>query len=116
MRLCACAAAFNEDPLDAIRDGMRLLIAIPDRQITAFPVREPNGEWSGLDPAVVRHLAAILGVEAVFVLLPGGADAVLSAVAEDRAHLGMGRLSGRLGAARRVSLSRPYVVLRRALL
>jgi ABC-type amino acid transport substrate-binding protein len=116
LSLWVYGAAAAEDPLGDIRDSGRLLIGIPDREISPFVMRGESGDWSGLDPAVARKLAGILDAEAVFVPLSGGTDAVLAAVAHDRVHLGMGRLSRRLGLAGRVSLSRPYTVVRNAVL
>lgn len=114
--LWVCGAAAAEDPVSEIQDSGRLLIGIPDGDVSPFVMRDESGDWSGLDLAVARKLAEIIEVEAVLVPLSGGAEAVLAAVANDQVHFGMGRLSRRLAMAGSVSLSRPYTVLRTAAL
>jgi ABC-type amino acid transport substrate-binding protein len=109
-------AAAAEDPLASLREGGRLRVGIPGEEISPYLMSGQDGGREGLDPALTRLLADILGVEAEFVAVPGGARAVRSAVAAGQVHLGLGRLSRGLGRQPFVAQSRPYAVVERALL
>lgn len=93
----------------------RLVVATAGFDLPPFVVAGADGEPAGDDIALAKGMAAALGVAIAFERAPSTA-AILDLLARGDADLAVAGLSVTLDRARRVRFSRPYLVLRQALL
>jgi ABC-type amino acid transport substrate-binding protein len=94
----------------------RLVVAVAGFPVPPFVIADPGGALSGYDIDLARGMAGALGVPVTFDSRAQSVDAVIAAVARGDADLALSKLGARLDWAMRVRFSRPYLVLRQALL
>jgi ABC-type amino acid transport substrate-binding protein len=93
----------------------RLIVATAAADLPPFVSVGAGGELAGDDIELAKGMAAELGVAAAFERAVD-TEAILDLLARGTADLAIARLSVTLDRARRVRFSRPYLVLRQALL
>lgn len=99
-----------------IRDRGRLLVATTGPDAPPFVVSAQDGAPAGTDIELARGMARALGVAVAFDRRAPSADEAMASVARHDADLAVARLSETLERALLVRFSRPYLVLRQALL
>jgi polar amino acid transport system substrate-binding protein len=102
--------------LAAIKAKGNLRIAITSFDIPPFHIRRPDGTFVGKDIDFARELADALKVSVTFLDKPSTFDAVVTAVANGEADIGLSKLSQTYDRVSFVRFSDPYVTLRHALL
>ncbi len=98
-----------------ILDRGRLIVAVAGFALPPF-VGGPDGKPQGSDIDLAQGMAAALGVAVDFDRRARSSDEVIDLVARHEADLAVSRLSETLPRATRVRFSRPYLMLRQALL
>jgi polar amino acid transport system substrate-binding protein len=93
----------------------RLIVATAAFDLPPFVSSGADGALVGDDIELAKGLAAALGVDAAFERA-ADVEAIFDRLGRGEADLAVGRLSVTLDRARRVRFSRPYLVLRQALL
>ncbi len=115
-------AGFGQTPtplapdIERILDRGRLLVAVAGFDLPPFVASGPGGEPQGSDIDLARGMAAALGVAIAFDRSARSFDELIDLVARHEADLALSRLSETLARAMRVRFSRPYLLLRPALL
>lgn len=102
--------------LTSIKASEVLRIAITHFDIPPFHVRRTDGTFVGKDIEFAQELGEALKVKIAFVDNPPSFDAVVKAVAENQADIGLSKLSQTYDRLAYVRFSQPYVTLRHALL
>jgi polar amino acid transport system substrate-binding protein len=102
--------------LKSITASGLLRIAITHFDIPPFHIRRPDGTFVGKDIEFAKKLGDALKVKIVFVDSPSTFDAVVTAVAQSQADIGLSKLSQTYDRLAYVHFSEPYVTLRHALL
>jgi polar amino acid transport system substrate-binding protein len=124
---CAVAAALPgraEEPsrlapapdMRRILERGRLLVALVAGEVPPFVTATGDGGIGGCDGDLARGMAASLGVALAVDRSARSADELVALVARGGVDLGLSRLSATLQRAVAVRFSRPYLVLRQALL
>jgi polar amino acid transport system substrate-binding protein len=120
--LGALPAAAGEAPaplapdIKRIRDRGRLVVAVAGFALPPFVADGPGGAPQGSDIELAQGMARALGVAVAFDRRARSFDELVELVARHDADLALSRLSETLDRALRVRFSRPYLVLRQALL
>lgn len=99
-----------------IIDRGKLIVAIYHQDTAPFFMRDSEGGLYGVDIRLAGEIAAKLGVKVEFNCHPTTFNEVVDTVARHEADMGMGSLSCTLERARRVSFSKPYIILHQGLL
>ena len=94
----------------------KLVVALVAGEIPLFVTAAADGEIGGCDAALARGMAAALGVEVAFERSARTAEELVALVAGGSVDLALSRLSTTLRHAVAIRFSRPYLVLRQALL
>jgi ABC-type amino acid transport substrate-binding protein len=102
--------------LTALKARGNLRIAITSFDIPPFHVRQPGGTFVGKDIDFARQLGDALKLNLTFVDKPRTFDAVVRAVADGEADIGLSKLSQTYDRVSFVRFSEPYVTLRHAVL
>jgi polar amino acid transport system substrate-binding protein len=110
------ASAQGEGVIGQIQQRGELLVALLDRDIPPFFMRDAQGELYGLDVQLARGIAERLGVNVRFNRQATTFDGVVQEVIDGRADMAISKLSRTLKRAERVLFSRPYLVLHQGLL
>ena len=115
--LCAMSAAQDYPPdIRKIIDRGALTVAIYHRDTTPFFMRDSDGGFYGADIKLAEEIAAKLGVKVEFNCQSRTFNEVVEKVARREADIGMGSLSCTLERAKRVSFTKPYIILHQGLL
>jgi ABC-type amino acid transport substrate-binding protein len=101
--------------MQRIVDRGRLVAAVAGFAVPPFVTLGADGALGGHDIALAQGMARALGLPVAFERA-ASFDAIVGTVASGAADLGLGRLSATLARAELVRFSRPYLVLRHALL
>jgi polar amino acid transport system substrate-binding protein len=101
--------------LKNIVDGGVLRVALTRFDLPAFHWRN-EGSFAGPEIDLARQIARALGVGVDFIDSPTSFDAVVDAVADGQADIGISKLSQTYYRLVRVRFSDPYITLRHALL
>jgi ABC-type amino acid transport substrate-binding protein len=112
----AADAGNSQRDLKSIKAGGVLRIAITHFDIPPFHVRRSDGTFVGKDIEFARELADALKVKIELVDSPPSFDAVITTIADNRADIGLSKLSQTYDRLNYVHFSEPYVTLRHALL
>ncbi|HYM04310.1 MAG TPA: ABC transporter substrate-binding protein [Stellaceae bacterium] len=102
--------------IQRILDRGTLVVAVAGTDMPPFVVTSADGSLAGDDVALAQGMARALGVAVSFNRQASGADDIIALLASGDADLALSRLSVTLDRAMRVRFSRPYRVLRQALL
>src|SRR5260370_6843496 len=121
--VAAAAAAAQErasprraPDMQRILDRGRLVVAVAGFAAPPFVTIGADGALGGHDIALAHGMAGALGLPVAFDRDATNFDDIVGKVAQGTADLGLSRLSATLARAVLVRFSRPYVVLRHALL
>jgi len=106
----------SQRDLQSIKACGVLRIAITHFDIPPFHMRRSDGTFIGKDIEFAQKLGDALNVKINFVDSPPSFDAVVPAIAENRADIGLSKLSQTYERLAYVHFSAPYVTLRHALL
>lgn len=99
-----------------ILDRGRLVVAVAGFALPPFVMDGPGGKPEGSDIDLAQGMATALGVAVAFDRRARSFDELIEQVARHDADLALSRLGETLDRATRVRFSRPYLVLREALL
>jgi len=102
--------------MQRILDRGRLVVAVAGFAAPPFVTIGADGALGGHDIALAHGMAGALGLPVAFDRDATNFDDIVGKVAQGTADLGLSRLSATLARAVLVRFSRPYVVLRHALL
>jgi len=102
--------------LQSIVGAKVLRVAITRFDLPSFHIHQPGGVLVGVEIDMARQIAQALGVNVEFLEDANSFDAVVDLVAEERADIGISKLSQTYRRLQRVRFSEPYVTLRHALL
>lgn len=111
-------AAGQDYPQDIrrIMDRGKLIVAIYHGDLPPFFMRDSEGRLYGVDIRLAEGIAAKFGVKVEFDCSCATFNEVVDKVARHEVDFGMGSLSCTLERAKRVSFTKPYIVLRQGLL
>src|SRR5262245_28942657 len=112
----ATAQLTSTRDLKSVVDQGTLRIAVTRFDLPAFHWRTSGGSLAGPEVELGRQIARALGVSVEFIEGPSSFDAVIDAVADGRADIGISKLSQTYYRLMRVRFSEPYLTLRHALL
>ena len=99
-----------------ITDRGKLIVAIYHQDMPPFFMRDSEGRLYGVDIRLAEDIAAKLGVKVEYNRNPTTFNEVVDTVARHEADMGMGSLSCTLERAKRVSFTKPYIILHQGLL
>jgi ABC-type amino acid transport substrate-binding protein len=99
-----------------IIDRGKLIVAVYHKDMAPFFMRDSQGGLYGVDIHLTEEIAAKLGVKVEFNCHPTTFNEVVDTVARHEADIGMGSLSCTLERAKRVSFTKPYIILHQGLL
>ncbi|MFZ0929090.1 MAG: transporter substrate-binding domain-containing protein, partial [Syntrophobacteraceae bacterium] len=99
-----------------IIDRGKLIVAVYHRDRAPFFMRDSEGGLYGVDIHLTGEIAAKLGVKVEFNCHPTTFNEVVDTVARHEADIGIGSLSCTLERAKRVSFTKPYIILHHGLL
>lgn len=102
--------------IQRILDRGRLIVSMPKKDNPPFFAIDEKGQYWGLDVELARGFAAQLGVAVEFNRQAESYNAAVEEVLQRRADVAWCKLSRTFERAMRVHYSRPYVILRQALL
>ena len=111
----AAAQSTPSRDLKTIVDGGVLRVAVTRFNLPAFHWRS-EGSLAGPEIELGRQIARALGVGVEFIDEAPSFDAVVDAVAQGQADIGISKLSQTYYRLMRVRFSEPYITLRHALL
>jgi polar amino acid transport system substrate-binding protein len=114
-----CEMTFAQDYPPDIRkiiDRGKLIVAIYHQDNAPFFMRDSQGGLYGVDIHLTGEIAAKLGVKVEFNCNPATFNEVVDTVARHEADIGIGSLSCTLERAKRVSFTKPYIILHQGLL
>lgn len=118
--LCAfCEMTIAQDyPPDIRKITARgkLIVAIYHQDMPPFFMRDSAGRLYGVDIRLAEDIAAKLGVKVEYNRNSTTFNEVVDTVARHEADMGMGSLSCTLERAKRVSFTKPYIILHQGLL
>jgi polar amino acid transport system substrate-binding protein len=112
----AADPALPAPDIKRIRDRGRLVVAAAGFDLPPFVGAGAGGAPAGSDIDLARGMATALGVALAVDRRARSFDELIELVARREADLALSRLSQTLARATRVRFSRPYLVLRQALL
>ena len=113
--LAAAAAPAHSGDLERLKASGQLRIALFATNYPPF-FFEKNGELAGSEIDLARDLAASIGLQPVFLRVPGTPDDVIRTVADGRADLAVSGLVKSMPRSQTVLFSRPYMNMRLTLL
>jgi polar amino acid transport system substrate-binding protein len=102
--------------MQRILDRGRLVVAVAGFAVPPFVTLGADGTLAGHDIALAQGMAGALGLPLDVDRTAASFDAIIDTVARGAADLGLGRLSATPARATLVRFSKPYLVLRHALL
>jgi polar amino acid transport system substrate-binding protein len=115
--LCGMAIGRDYPPdIRRIMDRGKLIVAIYHGDLPPFFMRDSEGRLYGVDIKLAEGIASKLGVKVEFDCRSTTFNEVVDKVARHEVDLGMGSLSCTLERAKRVSFTKPYIILRQGLL
>lgn len=111
--LLVCATAVSGEPAQSLRQG-RLKRVLESRVIRVglnrlHPLAYEGGDRPGIDVEIIRHMERDYGLRAELVY--GTVDELLDQVASGKLDLALGGISATVQRSRRVSFTRPYLVV-----
>jgi ABC-type amino acid transport substrate-binding protein len=106
---------FHPEIQDIVNRGY-LIVAMLKDDSPPFFMKDQKGEFVGLDVEIAKKIAGYLGVRVKFHRESETFDQVIDTVARGDADIGISKLSYTAARAMKVLFSKPYLVLKKALL
>jgi ABC-type amino acid transport substrate-binding protein len=114
---CEMTTAQDYPPdIRKIIDRGKLIVAIYHRDTAPFFMHDSEGRLYGVDIRLTGEIAAKLGVKVEYNYHSTTFNEVVDTVARHEADIGIGSLSCTLERAKRVSFTKPYIILHQGLL